>query len=116
MTATVRRHVVVATACRRCRTWFCRGSRFYDRGVIYCLRVLAHLHSIDSKSLWPDLRGTCPATVTSAAKLPPPRDNRGCLTIEEVEEELFEGRGAIELRRVATFIRDELLGGGEHFS
>src|SRR3546814_12106351 len=86
MTATVRRHVVVATACRRCRTWFCSGSRFSDRGVIYCLRVLAHLHSIDSKSLWPDLRGTCPATVTSAAKLPPPRDNSGCLPIEEVDE------------------------------
>src|SRR3546814_4606216 len=81
----------VATACRRCRTWFCSVSRFSDRGVIYCLRVLAHLHSIDSKSLWPDLRGTCPATVTSAAKLPPPRDNSGCLPIEEVDVELVEG-------------------------
>src|SRR3546814_11451668 len=93
MTATVRRHVVVATACRRCRTWFCSGSRFSDRGVIYCLRVLAHLHSIDSKSLWPDLRGKCTATVTSADKLPPPRDHRGSLPIEGVDVALVEGHG-----------------------
>src|SRR3546814_8756652 len=87
-----------------------------DLGVIYCLRVLAHLHSIDSKSLWPDLRGTCPATVTSAAKLPPPRDNSGCLPIEEVDVELVEGIGVLELRPVATFIEDDILGAGDHRS
>src|SRR3546814_3089049 len=87
---------------------------FFKQKTAYEMRISDWSSDVCSSDL--DLRGTCPATVTSAAKLPPPRDNSGCLPIEEVDVELVEGIGVLELRPVATFIEDDILGAGDHFS